>query len=102
LSNAGGGDNKTATRVESAKIFGSVGRRRASGEAKRNCMMLDGLDDGDGQAARIGVELPINTYSGSLYYCSDIIPVANEWTTLGFSHPSCCLSAQCDGVLALR
>jgi len=75
-------------------------RRRASGEAE-SCWMLDGPDDGDGQAARIGVELPINTYSGSLYDCSDIIPVANEWTTLGFSHPPC-WSAQSDGVLALR
>ena len=47
--------------------------------------MLDGPDGGDGQAARIDVELPINTYSGSLYDCSDIIPAANEWTMLGFS-----------------
>ena len=98
----GDGDNETATRVKSAKTCGSVGRRRVSVVVKRSCMMLDGPDGGDGQAARIGVELPINTYSGSLYYCSDIIPVANEWTTLGFPHPPYCRSAQFDGILALR
>jgi len=81
-------------------------QQRASGEAQ-SCMMLHGTDGGDGQAARIGVELPINTYSGlwddeSLYYCSDMFLAGNEWKTLGFPHRPYCRSAQSDGILALR